>query len=59
MFRLCNLCTCIYKYHIYFVDWDLGVCLYYECKRKQIKTPTYFNQWVNIRALYKVYIKYM
>ncbi|XP_064395186.1 ERI1 exoribonuclease 2-like isoform X2 [Halichondria panicea] len=36
-------------------DWDLGVCLYYECKRKQIKTPTYFNQWVNIRALYKTF----
>ncbi len=35
-------------------DWDLGVCLNYECNRKQIKKRIYFEQWIDIRALYKV-----
>lgn len=40
-------CTC--------TDWDLEVCLNYECRRKQIRKPTYFNQWIDVRATYKVH----
>lgn len=35
-------------------DWDFGVCLKNECDRKRIKRPTYFDQWIDIKALYKV-----
>ena len=35
-------------------DWDLGVCLTYECQRKQIRKQTYFSQWIDLRAVYKV-----
>lgn len=35
-------------------DWDLGTCLANECKRKRIKKPTVFNQWADLKALYKV-----
>ena len=35
-------------------DWDLGVCLKYECSRKQIRKSAFFNQWIDIRAVYKV-----
>jgi hypothetical protein len=35
-------------------DWDLEVCLNYECRRKQIRKPNYFNQWIDVRATYKV-----
>jgi ERI1 exoribonuclease 2 len=34
-------------------DWDLGVCLQYECRRKQIRKPAYFDQWIDLRAVYK------
>ncbi|XP_071518273.1 ERI1 exoribonuclease 2-like isoform X3 [Panulirus ornatus] len=34
-------------------DWDLGVCLHHECLRKQLKKPEFFNQWADIRLLYK------
>lgn len=37
-------------------DWDLGTCLLNECKRKRINKPTVFNQWANLKALYKVSI---
>ena len=37
-------------------DWDLGVCLTYECQRKQIRKQTYFSQWIDLRAVYKVYV---
>ena len=37
-----------------FPDWDLGVCLHYECIRKQIRKPQFFNQWIDIRATYRV-----
>ncbi len=43
---LCALAT--------WTDWDLGVCLNYECSRKQIKKLAVFNQWIDIRRLYKV-----
>ncbi|XP_047483508.1 ERI1 exoribonuclease 2-like [Penaeus chinensis] len=34
-------------------DWDLGVCLQYECQRKNLRKPEFFNQWIDIRAVYK------
>ena len=34
-------------------DWDLGVCLQYECRRKQIRKPVYFDQWIDLRIVYK------
>ena len=37
-----------------YIDWDLEVCLNYECRRKQIRKPNYFNQWIDVRATYKV-----
>ncbi|CAO2583033.1 ERI1 exoribonuclease 2 [Lemmus lemmus] len=38
-------------------DWDLGVCLEYECKRKQLLKPGFLNSWIDLRATYKVRIK--
>lgn len=34
-------------------DWDLGVCLHYECRRKQIRKPSYFDHWIDLRIVYK------
>lgn len=39
-------------------DWDLGTCLRRELNRKSIKKPPYFNQWIDMRALYLKYYKY-
>lgn len=36
-------------------DWDLGVCLLYECKRKQICKPEVLNSWIDLRATYKLF----
>ena len=41
--------------HCNYADWDLEVCLNYECRRKQIRKPSYFNQWIDVRATYKVH----
>lgn len=38
-----------------YIDWDLGVALHYECQRKQIRKASYFNQWIDLRATYKVH----
>uniref|UniRef100_A0A2K6MJH4 ERI1 exoribonuclease 2 n=1 Tax=Rhinopithecus bieti TaxID=61621 RepID=A0A2K6MJH4_RHIBE len=38
-------------------DWDLGVCLEYECKRKQLLKPVFLNSWIDLRATYKVTVK--
>jgi len=35
-------------------DWDLGVCLQYECKRKQLQKPDFFNSWIDLKATYRV-----
>jgi len=35
-------------------DWDLNICLHNECKRKRINKPTFFNMWIDLRALYRV-----
>ncbi|KAM4697751.1 ERI1 exoribonuclease 2 [Rhinophrynus dorsalis] len=36
-------------------DWDLGVCLLYECKRKQLKKPDILNSWIDLRVTYKLF----
>ncbi|XP_042294076.1 ERI1 exoribonuclease 2 isoform X2 [Sceloporus undulatus] len=36
-------------------DWDLGVCLQYECKRKQLWKPDILNSWIDLRATYKLF----
>ncbi|KAG7492031.1 hypothetical protein MATL_G00009790 [Megalops atlanticus] len=36
-------------------DWDLGVCLQYECKRKQICKPDILNSWIDLRATYRLF----
>ena len=35
-------------------DWDLGVCLQYECKRKQLLKPVQLTSWIDLRATYRV-----
>ncbi|XP_038069115.1 ERI1 exoribonuclease 2-like [Patiria miniata] len=34
-------------------DWDLSVCLHYECRRKQLLKPSALNSWIDLRATYK------
>ncbi|XP_042172641.1 ERI1 exoribonuclease 2 isoform X2 [Oncorhynchus tshawytscha] len=36
-------------------DWDLGVCLLYECKRKQLYRPAVLNSWIDLRATYRLF----
>ncbi|NWZ18587.1 ERI2 exoribonuclease, partial [Asarcornis scutulata] len=36
-------------------DWDLGVCLQYECKRKQLRKPDILNSWIDLKATYKAF----
>lgn len=38
-------------------DWDLGVCLEYECRRKQLLKPVFLNSWIDLRATYKLFYK--
>ncbi|KAL1774280.1 ERI1 exoribonuclease 2 [Sigmodon hispidus] len=38
-------------------DWDLGVCLEYECRRKQLLKPVFLNSWIDLRATYKFFYK--
>lgn len=35
-------------------DWDFGVCLHNECERKKLQKPPYFDQWIDLRSIYKV-----
>ncbi|XP_054089582.1 ERI1 exoribonuclease 2 isoform X2 [Zeugodacus cucurbitae] len=39
-------------------DWDFGICLTKECQRKRLKKPSYFNQWIDLRAIYRAWYKY-
>lgn len=39
---------------VFLVDWDLGVCLHYECKRKQLRKPDILNSWIDLKATYRV-----
>ncbi|XP_033737248.1 ERI1 exoribonuclease 2-like [Pecten maximus] len=34
-------------------DWDLGVCLFNECRRKQLLKPSQLNSWIDLRATYR------
>ncbi|NXC15884.1 ERI2 exoribonuclease, partial [Corythaeola cristata] len=36
-------------------DWDLGVCLQYECKRKQLRKPDILNSWIDLKATYRTF----
>ncbi|KAI3353419.1 hypothetical protein L3Q82_019947, partial [Scortum barcoo] len=36
-------------------DWDLGVCLQYECKRKQLHKPDVLNSWIDLRSTYRLF----
>nr|XP_046226696.1 ERI1 exoribonuclease 2 [Scatophagus argus] len=36
-------------------DWDLGVCLQYECKRKQLHKPGALNSWIDLRSTYRLF----
>ncbi|XP_037945030.1 ERI1 exoribonuclease 2-like isoform X2 [Teleopsis dalmanni] len=39
-------------------DWDFGICLAKECARKGLKKPSFFNQWIDIRAVYREWYNY-
>lgn len=39
-------------------DWDLGICLLKECERKRIKKNAYFDQWIDMKYIYKKWYKY-
>ncbi|XP_069726388.1 ERI1 exoribonuclease 2 isoform X2 [Phaenicophaeus curvirostris] len=45
-----KLCT-----FVTWTDWDLGVCLHYECKRKQLRKPDILNSWIDLKATYKAF----
>uniref|UniRef100_A0A8C5X8F7 ERI1 exoribonuclease 2 n=1 Tax=Malurus cyaneus samueli TaxID=2593467 RepID=A0A8C5X8F7_9PASS len=36
-------------------DWDLGVCLHYECRRKQLRKPDILNSWIDLKATYRAF----
>lgn len=35
-------------------DWDLGVCLTNECKRKRLRKSSIFCEWIDLKAVYMV-----
>ncbi|XP_065076900.1 3'-5' exonuclease Snipper [Ochlerotatus camptorhynchus] len=39
-------------------DWDFGTCLSKECTRKKINKPAYFDQWIDVRAIYKKFYQH-
>ncbi|XP_041630745.1 3'-5' exonuclease Snipper-like [Drosophila kikkawai] len=39
-------------------DWDFGVYLEKECIRKRLQKMAYFNQWIDVRAIYRSWYKY-
>lgn len=47
----------LFYFNILNADWDLGVCLEYECKRKQLFKPVFLNSWIDLRVTYKVRVK--
>lgn len=36
-------------------NWDIGVCLKNECRRKRLTMPDIFNDWIDLRELYLEY----
>lgn len=48
-------CVEVYWYMFFQLsDWDLGVCLLYEARRKQLPRPPEMNSWIDLRATYRV-----
>ncbi|NXV77373.1 ERI2 exoribonuclease, partial [Atlantisia rogersi] len=45
-----KLCT-----FVTWTDWDLGVCLQYECKRKQLRKPDILNSWIDLKVTYRAF----
>ena len=43
---------------ITWTDWDFGICLAKECQRKRLRKPSFFNQWIDLRAIYVEWYKY-
>lgn len=41
---------------ITWTDFDLGIYLPTECARKNLKRPSYFNKWIDLREYYSVSI---
>lgn len=39
-------------------DWDFGVCLAKECARKRLKKPQFFNQWIDLKAIFREWYKF-
>ncbi|EDV33941.2 uncharacterized protein Dana_GF20552 [Drosophila ananassae] len=39
-------------------DWDFGICLAKKCTRKRMCKAAYFNQWIDVRAIYRSWYKY-
>ncbi|KAK4813607.1 LOW QUALITY PROTEIN: hypothetical protein QYF61_011953, partial [Mycteria americana] len=37
------------------LKWDFGVCLQYECKRKQPRKPDTLNSWIDLKAACRAY----
>lgn len=33
-------------------NWDIGLCLKNECRRKRLTIPEVFNEWIDLRELY-------
>lgn len=40
-------------------DCDFDVYLHEECKRKGLQKPHYFDQWIDVKATYKVNMLYL
>lgn len=34
-------------------NWDINICLRYECQRKRLTIPNVFNEWIDLRQLYR------
>ena len=47
-------CLNVYSKQCCPVDWDISVCLRYECRRKQLQVPHQLNSWIDLRATYRV-----
>lgn len=39
-------------------DWDFGICLLGECERKNITRLLYFDQWIDMKHIYKTWYRY-
>ncbi|XP_034653366.1 ERI1 exoribonuclease 2-like [Drosophila subobscura] len=39
-------------------NWDFNICLVKECERKKMRKPSYFDQWMNAKAIYRTFYKF-